>query len=100
MEFIKDQEKRILLSAISREKKVIKEHSELKELIPIIEQLDYYFMYDRLFKSIYNQALEDFNKKMKEVNLTNSFVLYYGDEIDLEEFMNLASDEIKEQLMK
>ncbi len=51
-------------------------------------------------KEIYNQALEDFSKKMKEANLTNSFVLYYGDEIDLEEFMNLASEEIKEQLMK
>lgn len=51
-------------------------------------------------KDGYNQALEDFSKKMKEINLTNSFVLYYSDEIDLEEFMNLASDEILEQLKK
>lgn len=34
------------------------------------------------------------------VKLTNSFVLYYYDDINLEEFINLASDEIKEQLMK
>lgn len=54
----------------------------------------------RMYDDGYNQALEDFSKKMKEANLTNSFVLYYGDEIDLEEFMNLASDEIKEQLKK
>ena len=54
----------------------------------------------RIENEAYNQALEDFSKKMKEVNLTNSFVLYYGDEIDLEEFMILASDEIKEQLIK
>lgn len=67
MEFIKDQEKRILLSAISREKKVIKEHSELKELIPVIEQLDHYFMYDRLFKQIYNNALEDVVKIYNEM---------------------------------
>ena len=66
MEFIKDQEKRILLSAISREKKVIKEHKELAELIPVINQLDYYFMYDRLFKQIYNQALEDAKNRYRE----------------------------------
>lgn len=60
MEFIKDKEKSILLSALSREKKVINEHKELAELIPVINQLDYYFMYDRLFKQIYNQALVDF----------------------------------------
>lgn len=66
MEFIKDQEKRILLAAISREKRVIKEHPELEELLPVIERLDHYFMYDRLFKRIYNQALEDFEVKIKE----------------------------------
>lgn len=76
MEFIKDQEKRILLSAISREEKVIKEHPELAELIPVIEQLDYYFMYDRLFKRIYNQALEDL--------LTNITYNYAG-EISIKE---------------
>lgn len=64
MEFIKDQEKRILLSALSREKKVINEHEELAELIPVINQLDYYFMYDRLFKRIYNQALEELTRQL------------------------------------
>lgn len=59
MEFIKDQEKRILLSAISREEKVIKEDKELAELIPVINQLNYYFMYDRLFKQIYNKGFMD-----------------------------------------
>lgn len=63
MEFIKDQEKRILLSAISREERVIKEHPELAELIPVIEQLDYYFMYDRLFKKIYEQGRADERKE-------------------------------------
>lgn len=66
MEFIKDQEKRILLAAISREKRVIKEHPELEELLPVIERLDHYFMYDRLFNRIYNQALEDMANKIKE----------------------------------
>lgn len=58
MKFIEDKEKSILLAAISREKRVIKEHPELAELIPVIEQIDYYFMYDRLFKKIYNEAYE------------------------------------------
>ena len=55
---------------------------------------------EKQMKETYNQALEDFSAKMKEVNLTNSFVLYCGNEIDLEEFMILASEEIKEQLIK
>lgn len=48
-------------------------------------------------KQIYNKALEDFCKKMKEAN---SLALFYRDAIDLEKFMNCASDEIKEELMK
>lgn len=48
-------------------------------------------------KQIYNKALEDFSKKMKE---DISLGLYYIDEIDLEEFMNTVSAKIKEQLMK
>lgn len=48
-------------------------------------------------KQIYNQALEDFGKKMKEAN---SLALFYREAIDLEKFMNCASDEIKEELMK
>lgn len=88
MEFIKDQEKRILLSAISREKKVIKEHPELAELIPVINQLDYYFMYDRLFKQIYNQALEDFINKVCKLRI-------YDNDLTLTDL-----EEVRKQLMK
>lgn len=78
MEFIKDQEKRILLSAISREERVIKEHPELAELIPVIKQLEFYFMYDRLFKKIYNQALEDFINKVCALRIyDNDLTLAY-----------------------
>lgn len=71
MEFIKDQEKRILLSALSHEKKLIKDHEELKPLIPVINNLEFYFMYDRKFKSIYNNALDDFkNKILSNCSLT------------------------------
>lgn len=48
-------------------------------------------------RQIYNKALEDFGKKMKEAN---SIALYYRDIVDLEEFMQAASDEIKKELMK
>lgn len=74
-------------------------HSKLVEIITE-QEIDALIDCKEQMKDIYNQALENFSKKMKEVNLTNSFALYYGNEIDLEEFMNLASDEIKEQLKK
>lgn len=74
-------------------------HSKLAETITE-QEIDALIDYKEQIQETYNQALEDFSTKMKEVNLTNSYVLYCGDEIDLEEFMNLASEEIKEQLIK
>lgn len=65
MEFISDKEKRILLSAITREKKII-EKNQYNDLIPVIEHLEYLFRYDRLFKKIYNTALIDFIDYMEK----------------------------------
>ena len=74
-------------------------HSKLAETITE-QEIDAFIDCKEQMKETYNQALEDFSAKMKEVNLTNSFALYCGAEIDLEEFMILASEEIKEQLIK
>lgn len=64
MEFISNKEKRILLSAIVREKKII-EKNQYNDLIPVIEHLEYLFRYDRLFKKIYNLAIDDFKHKIE-----------------------------------
>lgn len=46
----------------------------------------------------YNDGITDFANKIVEINLLNCFQLYVSDEIDLEELMILASEEIAEQL--
>mgnify|MGYP003293151583 CR=1 FL=1 len=77
MKFITDKEKSILLSAISREEKIIKENN-LNDLIPVTKQLHYYFMYDRLFKSIYNKGKTDMrNELISEMQKDNSSNLVY-----------------------
>lgn len=49
-------------------------------------------------KDIRDNAIDDFSRMMKDANLTNAFVLYQADEIDLSEFIDLASDEIANRL--
>lgn len=71
-EYLPDQEKRILLSALSHEMKLVKDN-KLTELIPVVKSLDYKFMYDRLFKQIennaYEQGMKDKEKELKEHNV-------------------------------
>jgi len=61
-EYLPDQEKRILLSALSHEMRLVKDNN-LTELIPVVENLKFKFWYDRLFKKIeveaYEQGIED-----------------------------------------
>jgi hypothetical protein len=64
-EYLPDQEKRILLSALGHEMSLVKENN-LTELIPVVRSLDYKFMYDRLFKQIEKNAYE---QGMKEHNV-------------------------------
>lgn len=42
--------------------------------------------------------IDEFKEKMRNLNQLNCFVDYVGDEIDLEELMYYASEEIAEQL--
>lgn len=44
------------------------------------------------------KVLEEFKEKMRNLNQLNCFVDYVADEIDLEELMYYASEEIAEQL--
>lgn len=44
------------------------------------------------------KVLDEFKEKMRNLNQLNCFVDYVGDEIDLEELMYYASEEIAEQL--
>lgn len=62
MEFLDDYEKRILLCAIRREKKVceqVDKESCITILTDICKSLEYKFMYDRLFTQIYEQGRTD-----------------------------------------
>lgn len=67
MEWLTDIEKRILLSALTREKKVcIEVDKECKPREPyeqslesVCKSLEHKFMYDRLFKQIYNKGFMD-----------------------------------------
>lgn len=69
-EYLPDQEKRILLSALSHEMKLVKDNN-FTELIPVVKNLDYKFMYDRLFKKIednaYQQGRADAKKEINEI---------------------------------
>lgn len=64
MEFLTDIEKRLLFSAIGKERKVCveidKEGSpDSIALTPVVDSLSNKFMYDRLFKKIYEQGRAD-----------------------------------------
>ena len=67
MEWLSDKEKRILFSALTREKKVcvkVDKQCEPREpyeqsLQSICESLEYKFYYDRLFKKMEKQIRED-----------------------------------------
>lgn len=71
-EYLPDIEKRILLSAIGHEMRLVKENN-FTDLIPVVKNLDYKFMYDRLFKQIeknaYEQGMKDKEKELKEHNV-------------------------------
>lgn len=71
MEFLTDIEKRLLFSAISKERKVCveidKEGSpDSIALTPVVDSLSNKFMYDRLFKKIYEQGKADGKKEALE----------------------------------
>ena len=69
MAYLSDYEKRILFSALAREKEVCKEidkDSLSKEipLTPIVESLERKFYYDRFEKEIKNKAVDDFARRL------------------------------------
>lgn len=74
MAYLSDSEKRLLLSALSREKTVCKSiDDEMKGkdssgtlLVPIVNSLERKFSYDRFEKDIRNKAYEKLGEKIKE----------------------------------
>lgn len=73
-EYLPDIEKRILLSALGHEMRIVKENNFI-DLIPVVKNLEYKFMYDRLFKQIENNAYQQGKKdKEKELKEHNVFV--------------------------
>ena len=78
MAYLNDKEKRLLFSALSREKDVCKKMDEEgpgKTLLePIVEELERKFYYDKFEKEIRNKAIEEFS------NLLNAKLSELGDE--------------------
>lgn len=75
MSYLEDKEKRLLFSALSREKKVCEkvDKESCREpyetsLKSIVERLEYKFYYDRFEKEIYNKAIGDFVKLINEIS--------------------------------
>lgn len=69
MAYLNDTEKRLLLSALHREKGICKSIDERKSdgilLAPFVESLERKFYYDRFEKEIRNKAIDEFVKKLK-----------------------------------
>lgn len=66
MAYLTDTEKRLLFSALTREKEICKKIDEnkvddgtCKMLVSVIESLERKFRYDRFEKKIYNKAIND-----------------------------------------
>ena len=99
MEWLSDKEKRILLSALAREKKVCIEVDKQYEpreayeqsLQSVCESLEHKFYYDRLFKQIRADAIDDFVNIAKEhdfkygkndiTNCVIGFIEFFAEEL-------------------
>ena len=75
MAYLEDKEKRLLFSALSKEKKICEvideeEYGKYK-LAPIVEGLEKKFYYDRFEKEIRNKAIDEFTEKL--ITVVESF---------------------------
>jgi hypothetical protein len=70
MAYLEDYEKRLLFSALYREKKICEKVDEectgKIKLKPIVESLENKFYYDRFEKEIRNKAIDEFAEKIIE----------------------------------
>lgn len=73
-EWLTDSEKRILFSALAREKEVCEKvdkescrEPNVDILVSIVKSLEHKFYYDRLFKEIYKQGRADAIKECVEI---------------------------------
>ena len=68
MGYLEDYEKRLLFSALRREKKICeeidKECTGKIKLKPIVERLEHKFYYDRFEKEIRNKVIDEFVERL------------------------------------
>ena len=78
-EYIKDAEKRLLFSALTREKKICKKlyeessSSSKTDLVPIVESLENKFYYDKMIKQIRKDTVEEFVAFVLEGGISEDF---------------------------
>lgn len=69
MSYLEDYEKRLLFSALHREKKICekidKECTGKIKLKPIVESLERKFYYDKFEKEIRNKVIDEFAERLK-----------------------------------
>lgn len=89
MSYLTDTEKRLLFSALRREKEVCKkiddtkvEDASCKMLVPIINSLEKKFYYDKFEKTIRDKAIEDYkNALLKQEVVDKSVVRRIAEQI-------------------
>lgn len=79
MSYLTDTEKRLLFSALRREKEVCQkiddtkvEDATCKMLVPVVESLERKFYYDRFEQEIRNKAIEELKELVRGHKYTNA----------------------------
>lgn len=103
MAYLNDTEKRLLFSALSREKEICKVIDEQKQdgilLTPFVESLERKFYYDRFEKEIRAKAIDEFLHNA-EVKICDK-ILQNQSRLDFASGLSVANrmlDEIAEQM--
>lgn len=77
MGYLTDSEKRLLFSALTREKGICKVIDKQKQdgilLTPIVESLERKFYYDRFEKEIRNRTIDEIIEKFKGIGIENGY---------------------------
>ena len=101
-EFFTDTEKRLLFSALRREKeicqKVDSENPDMPRLVPVVESLERKFYYDKMVRKIRESAIKEFAEAVKPA--LNEKIMGWTNSDDLRRWCERSVDEIAEKLKK
>lgn len=100
MAYLNDTEKRLLLSALHREKGICKVIDEQKSdgilLAPFVESLERKFYYDRFEKEIGAKAIDEFAERLKPI--IDEKIKGWTNSDDLRRWCERSIDEVAEHM--